>query len=117
VWLFLVTQASFLKEAANPNSTVVPRDQIAQYTNLQRSSVDAILNTFLNAPAALQQSFNDVAGAFQDLCNKNSPFWEVGECPHDATPMLRLAANGAAVDPSAEAVAADHLRRLRNRNQ
>jgi hypothetical protein len=102
VWLFLVTQADFLQEAANPDSTLVPRDQIARYTNLQRSAVDAILDAYVSAGPALQQSFNDVATAFQDLCKENNGFWEVGECPHDATPMLWLASHGAAVDPSVQ---------------
>lgn len=99
VWLFLVTQPSFLKEAADPNSSVVPVDKIAQFTNLKPEAVSAILNSYLKAGKSLKQSFMDVSNAFQNLCADNNDSYLPNECPHDSAPMLWLAYHGATVIP------------------
>ena len=106
VWLFLVTQPDFLTYLLDPESesTPVPADKIAKYTNLQPDAVNSILDCFRKATQERQDSFNDVSTAFQDFCTAMNQGYQVNQCPHDELPMLWMAYKGAGVDPTAEAL-------------
>ena len=108
VWLFLVTDPSFLAEINRVQTTpgsaynpaVLPIDSIAQYTNLTPDAVKSVFDSFATAGVLRQLGFQEVSSAFQDLAKQNNPAWQPGDCPHGAAPMLSLAKQGASVNPS-----------------
>jgi hypothetical protein len=113
VWLFLVTNPVYLDVldgaiAIDPeNPQMVSISQIAQATNLTEAGVQAILNVYINSSKKpsddnnLRLSFRRVNSAFQDLADLAG--YVGGTCPDAGQAMLRLAEDGASVDPNPQA--------------
>lgn len=99
VWLFLVTNPDF-QGALQPGGdvSIVPVSEIAKATNLSEQSVNAILDCYKAAPAALKSSFEDVADAFTTFA-KGAGYTRTN-CPTASEYILKLSGPAAEIDPS-----------------